>query len=172
MEPSEEEYATAFHEAAHAVIALELGVPVEYATIEPCGSTKGEVKTGEATAEQEAMITMAGPMADAKFAGVDYDMDWVRKYNEVWEHLLAVAEERGIAFDPEDPAEQRVQLKALHDELASEVRRLFKKRLASIHAVAEALITHRTLDATAIQRIAYGSPTGAAHRLRRHAHTE
>jgi hypothetical protein len=74
MKPSTEEYATALHEAAHAIIALELGVPVEYATIEPCGNTIGHVKHGEATAEQEAIIAMAGPMADTKFAGIDYEM--------------------------------------------------------------------------------------------------
>jgi hypothetical protein len=44
MYPSTEEYDTALHEAAHAIIALELGVQVEYATIVPCGSTKGHVK--------------------------------------------------------------------------------------------------------------------------------
>jgi hypothetical protein len=121
MKPSTEEYATAFHEAAHAIIALELGVPAEYATIVPRGSTMGQVKHGEATAEQEAMIAMAGPMADAKLAGIDYDMDWVREYDEVGEHLREVAEERGAILDPEDRAEQRLQLKALHKELAYEV---------------------------------------------------
>ena len=163
MEHSTGEYRTALHEAAHAVIALELGVSVEEATIDPCGTT-GHVKHGETTAEQEAMIAMAGPMADAK-TGVDYDMDWAREKGEVWELLPEVAEERGIELDPEDRTEQ---LKASRDELASEVRRLLKKRWASIHAVAEALITHRTLDGTAIQHIAYGSPSVAASRLRRH----
>jgi hypothetical protein len=47
-----------------------------------------------------------------------------REYDEVWVHLRKIARERGIVLDPEDRAEERLQLKALHDELAAEVRRL------------------------------------------------
>ena len=71
------------HEAAHAVIAIELGVQVHYATSKLASEFPGRVEHGDATARQGAMIAMAGPMAAAMFANVDYNLDWAREFDEV-----------------------------------------------------------------------------------------
>jgi hypothetical protein len=143
----------AIHEAAHAVIAMELGVQVQHATIKPDSEFLGQVEHGDATARQGAMIAMAGPMAAAMFANVEYNLDWAREFDEVWSLLRTLAEERGIRLDSDDRSEERLQLHELHDELACEVRMLLRERLACVDAVAKELVAHRTLSGREIHHV-------------------
>ena len=66
------------HEAAHAVIAMELGVQVQYATIKSESDFPGQVEHADATARQGAMIAVAGPMAVAMTANIEYNLGWAR----------------------------------------------------------------------------------------------
>ena len=143
----------AIHEAAHAVIAMELGVQVQYATIKPESEFLGQVEHAEATARQGAMIAMAGPMAAAMLANMEYNLDWAREFDEVWSFLRTLAEERGILLDSDNPYEERIQLQELHDELASDVRMLLREHLACVDAVAKELVAHRTLSGREIHHV-------------------
>ena len=125
------------HEAAHAVIAMELGVQVHYATIKSESEFPGQVEHADATARQGAMIAMAGPMAAAMPANIEYNLDWACEFDELWSFLRTLADERGILLDSDNPSEERIQLQELHDELASDVRMLLRERLACVDAVAK-----------------------------------
>jgi len=68
LEPGEREV-VAHHEAGHAVIAFTLGVPVECVTIEPFAGRSGIVWHHKTGPENEILIAMAGPFAEAQFTG-------------------------------------------------------------------------------------------------------
>jgi hypothetical protein len=74
--PSENDTATAYHEAGHAVMALVLGRPVQRVSIEPnerrlgrCELKKGRVRPSEDVLETEILILFAGPAAEARHTG-------------------------------------------------------------------------------------------------------
>ena len=60
---------TAHHEAGHAVIARALGVWVDCVTIEPYAGRAGGLWHDKTSPENEILITMAGPFAEAQFTG-------------------------------------------------------------------------------------------------------
>ena len=141
------------HEAAHAVIAIELGVQVHYATSKLASDFPGRVEHGDATARQGAMIAMAGPMAAAMAANIEYNLDWACEFDELWSFLRTLADERGILLDSDNPSEERFQLQELHDELASDVCMLLREHFACVDAVARELVAHRTLSGREIQNV-------------------
>ncbi|MGB7345328.1 MAG: cell division protein FtsH [Pirellulaceae bacterium] len=79
--PGDELVATAFHEAGHAVMAFSLGRPIEKVTIVPgkmqfggtrlgaCKIQKGRTKSTKDWLEDEALILLAGMVAEAHFTG-------------------------------------------------------------------------------------------------------
>ena len=95
-------------EAAHAVIAIELGVQVHYATSKLASDFPGRVEHGDATARQGAMIAMAGPMAVAMAANIEYNLDWACEFDELWSFLRTLADERGILLASDNPSEERI----------------------------------------------------------------
>jgi len=69
--------ATAYHEAGHAVVALELGRPVAYVSALPgrlflgtCAFGKPVFRPSEDWLEREMLIALAGPAAEARHTGV------------------------------------------------------------------------------------------------------
>ena len=148
------------HEAAHAVIAMELGVQVQYATIKSESDFPGQVEHADATARQGAMIAVAGPMAVAMTANIEYNLGWARDFDELWSFLRTLADERGVLLDSDNPSEERIQLQELHDELASDVRMLLREHLACVDAVAKELVAHRTLSGREIQHVVRWSRHG------------
>jgi hypothetical protein len=75
MEPQNEE-ATAYHEAGHAVVALALGRPVERVSIRPdrlrlgrCEFRKGMFRPSEDWLEREILIALGGIAAEARHTG-------------------------------------------------------------------------------------------------------
>ena len=71
---------TAYHEAGHGVAALALGRPVAWVSIRPdrkylglCAFGKGVFRPSEDWVEREAILSLAGPAAEAGFTGA---FDW------------------------------------------------------------------------------------------------
>jgi hypothetical protein len=141
------------HEAARAVIAMELGVQVHYATSKSESELLGQVEHADATARQGAMIAIAGPMAATMTANIEYNLVWAREFDELWSFLRTLADERGILLDSDNPSEERIQLQELHDELASDVCMLLREHFACVDAVARELVAHRTLSGREIQNV-------------------
>jgi ATP-dependent Zn protease len=67
---------TAYHEAGHAVVALAVGRPVHRVSVLPnrellgkCEFRKGVVRPSADWVEEELLITLAGPAAEARHTG-------------------------------------------------------------------------------------------------------
>lgn len=76
MEPPFDE-ATAYHEAGHAVVALALGRLVQEISVLPrrdrlghCQHRKARLRSAADLLENEALIALAGVVAEARFTGV------------------------------------------------------------------------------------------------------
>jgi len=80
--PAEAEWiATAYHEAGHAVMALSLGRSIQKVTISPSQTAQGEARLGicelkkgrskrsKDALEDDALILLAGMVAEARFTG-------------------------------------------------------------------------------------------------------
>jgi hypothetical protein len=96
---SDELKATAYHEAGHAVMALELGRPIHKVTIVPgqsdiglkrdgvCHIKKGRSKASKDWLEDEVLILFAGLVAEARwtgtynFPGATQDLRQIRRYS-------------------------------------------------------------------------------------------
>ena len=90
------------------------------------------------------MTAMAGPMAAAMAANIEYNLDWACEFDELWSFLRTLADERGILLDLDNPSEDgELQLQELHDELASDVCMLLREHFACVDAVARELVAHR-----------------------------
>jgi ATP-dependent Zn protease len=73
---TENDTATAYHEAGHAVMALVLGRPVQRVSIEPnerrlghCELKQGRFQPSEDALETSILILFAGPVAEARHTG-------------------------------------------------------------------------------------------------------
>lgn len=69
--------ATAYHEAGHAIVALDLGRPVAFVSALPgrhflgtCAFGKAVFRPSEDWLEREMLIALAGPAAEARHTGV------------------------------------------------------------------------------------------------------
>lgn len=75
-QPTDEEIATAYHEAGHAVIALIVGRPVHRVSILPnqlrlgvCELKKGALRKLQDVLEAEILVLLGGLAAEARFRG-------------------------------------------------------------------------------------------------------
>ena len=90
---------TAWHEAGHSVLALELGLTCKSATVLPGHGTQGEVTLGgwasdpawdqqllqQARAHLDIMVTLAGPMAEELASGRRGDSAATMDRCQVWD---------------------------------------------------------------------------------------
>ena len=89
---------TAYHEAGHAVAALALGRPVAWVSIRPdrkylglCAFGKGVFRPSEDWVEREAVLSLAGPAAEAGFTG---EFDWAAASQD-YDYAFRLARGRG-----------------------------------------------------------------------------
>jgi hypothetical protein len=135
--------ATAIHEAAHAVIALALGVAVDYATVIADDDDVGHVLTGQARSEQpgdavatfdglvaDAIISLAGPLAELHDNPSASDAEaWRGDIADIIERIVTALDLLGGDADPAELIE------GLHDQAA----RLVDENWHQIERLAEAL---------------------------------
>jgi len=108
---------TAYHEAGHAVAALVLGRPVAWVSIRPdrkylglCAFGKGVFRPSEDWVEREAIISLAGPAAEAGFTG---EMDWPAAARD-YDYAFDLARGRGGDAKKADRLVKRWLAKADH----------------------------------------------------------
>lgn len=108
---------TAYHEAGHAVAALVLGRPVAWVSIRPdrvflgiCKFDKGVFRPSEDWIEREAIISLAGPAAEAGFTG---EMDWAGAARD-YDYAFELARGRGGETKKADRLVKRWLAKADH----------------------------------------------------------
>lgn len=146
---ADDERATAFHEAGHAVIAITLGRPVEKVTIERNSMRLGQVQMSKRrgqpikdTLEAQALILLAGVVAEARIVGrynwpgAQQDMIGVRQ----------LARYRGATDKQVERLQQRWLDKTEH--LVDD-----PDTWLAIERVAEELVAKKLLSGRAVQHI-------------------
>ena len=146
---ADDERATAFHEAGHAVLAITLGRPVEKVTIERNSMRLGQVQMSKRrglpikdTLEAQALILLAGVVAEARIVGrynwpgAQQDMIGVRQ----------LARYRGATDKQVERLQQRWLDKTEH--LVDD-----PDTWLAIERVAEELVSKKSLSGRAVQHI-------------------
>lgn len=149
QEDSDDERATAFHEAGHAVLAITLGRPVEKVTIERNSLRLGQVHMSKRrgqpikdAVEVQALILLAGVVAEARIVGrynwpgAQQDMVGVRQ----------LARYRGATEKQVERLQHRWLDKTEHLLDAPDT-------WLAIERVAEELIAKKSLSGRAVQHI-------------------
>jgi len=116
MHSPEQQEATAYHEAGHAVVALALGQPVHRVSMVPtqdhlgrCELRKGGPRASQDWLECQILITLGGLAAEAKHTGV-YAWEMAIRYRQ---YVRQLAMERAGAKRAER-LEQRLLAKVEH----------------------------------------------------------
>ena len=117
MAATDDELATAFHEAGHAVVALALGRPVQRVSILPnqsrlghCELKKGTFRPSEDVVEREMLILLGGPAAEARHTG---QYDWAAAAQDLRD-VRALSKTRAGGERQVERLERRMLDKAEH----------------------------------------------------------
>lgn len=147
---------TAYHEAGHAVMHIVRSIPIDYVTIVPNDDYKGAVRWNHgpsvmlnmnmgnnsreirSLAIDAILISLAGPVAEEKFAGL-YDK------NGSADDLFHADE---IAMHYSRNPEKYIKAKF------AETRKVISRNWRLVGRVAEALLEHKTLDHDTLLEIA------------------
>lgn len=150
---ADQDRATCFHEAAHAVFALRVcGGWVRYVDADEYFCAPGVPNYGgEADRLREAMYTLAGPFAERLDA-------WGETRSEPWDELALLHETEslelgsdvhGLMTSLERADDPETEYRAAVEETEEQVRELWPE----ITAVAEALAKRRRLDGEEVESI-------------------
>ena len=169
---------TAYHEAGHAVIARVLGIEVHLATIRPNEFYDGQVtheaswpelETGTEdreeewrqrmeTAENRAILALAGPIAEMKYQPTLNGKDFVDE-NDLLNVATYLRLAGGFTFEvlvPGKPLQQdNGEASRLWDALQRDTADLIELHWSSIERVAEALLIHEELGQEQIDALIY-----------------
>lgn len=172
--PQSERYRVAIHEAGHAVIAAQLGVPISAVSIlaQPgsAGSLMSEVRTTDLDRQSlEALVTMAlaGRAADQVLLGfadaaatTDLKLATRLLFNGyfVWglfDHLTAIEvdSQAPLVLDPE----ARLIINAKMQELMLRAEALVEEHREAIERLAGALLRARVISGTAVRDLVLNS---------------
>ncbi|QDV70662.1 ATP-dependent zinc metalloprotease FtsH [Rosistilla carotiformis] len=146
--------ATAYHEAGHAVMAISLGRPIQKVTIAPgplqtggyrlgvCELRKGRGRASQDVIEDEALILLAGMVAEARFTG---------RYCP----RGAAADLRTVERVLEGRAKTQRQLERLQRRLLDKTEHLLsdEAHAVAIERIAKELIEKTTISGRAVRHL-------------------
>ncbi|KAM6953395.1 ATP-dependent zinc metalloprotease YME1L1-like [Aplochiton taeniatus] len=176
---------TAYHESGHAIVAIYTkdAMPINKATIMPRGPTLGHVsmlpendRWSETRAQLLAQmdVSMGGRVAEELIFGHDHittgassDFDGATRIAKMMVTRFGMSNKLGVMTytdmskqSPETQAAIEQEVRALLKDSYERAKNILKTYSAEHKTLADALLTHETLDAKEIQQVLAGKSLG------------